>query len=251
VAEAGDASLALLDASGALLAASRDAREHRITFNSTEACVARAALPPGTYYLAVSSEPEMGQAGLEPFPNTGPQGYALTYTLHLGGTGCDIDRDTIEDSGDNCPVHANTAQEDADSDRVGDACDTVEPAPESPWSGFPGFPAARRRPPDPQHRQAGSTVPVKFSLGGDHGLDVFEAGYPRLTACDATPGAAQTSTIEETAGGAASALTYDAAADQYLYGWKTSKQLRGCVQLELTPDAGDGSPSPWARFWFK
>ena len=27
--------------------------------------------------------------------------------------------------------------------------------------------------------KAGSAIPVKFSLGGDHGLDVFEADYPK------------------------------------------------------------------------
>ena len=43
-----------------------------------------------------------------------------------------------------------------------------------------GLRPAGRQPPTPNRMKAGRTVPVKFSLGGDRGLDIFESGYPHV-----------------------------------------------------------------------
>ena len=69
--------------------------------------------------------------------------------------------------------------------------------------------------------KAGSSIPVKFSLGGDFGLDIFAAGSPGSvkTDCDATV----VDAIESTVGPGASTLAYDAASETYTYVWKTSK----------------------------
>ena len=76
-------------------------------------------------------------------------------------------------------------------------------------------------------------MPVRFSLGGFQGLDIFAAGYPKssLNACD--PPALEDG-IEETVTAGGSSLTYDAATDQYKYTWKTDKSWAGtCRQLSI------------------
>jgi hypothetical protein len=79
--------------------------------------------------------------------------------------------------------------------------------------------------------KAGAAIPVKFKLGGDRGLNVLAAGYPRSAAI--TCGSAGTDEVETTLTAAASALTYDAATQQYSYVWKTSTSQRGCRDLVL------------------
>jgi len=80
---------------------------------------------------------------------------------------------------------------------------------------------------------AGQAIPVKFSLSGNKGLNIFAAGYPSSSqiACDANePG----SVIEQTVSAGASSLTYDAAADRYTYIWKTEKAWKDtCRILDL------------------
>jgi predicted outer membrane repeat protein len=80
--------------------------------------------------------------------------------------------------------------------------------------------------------KAGQAIPVKFSLGGNYGLNIFAAGYPRVQAipCD---GGAPTDDIETVSAGG-SGLTYDAASDTYTYVWKTQKGWAGtCRQLAV------------------
>lgn len=79
--------------------------------------------------------------------------------------------------------------------------------------------------------KAGSAIPVKFKLGGDKGLDVLVAGYPKSGA--ASCGGAATDEIEEMVSSAASALTYDIVSGQYSYKWKTTTAMKGCRDLIL------------------
>jgi hypothetical protein len=78
--------------------------------------------------------------------------------------------------------------------------------------------------------KVGSAIPVKFSLGGDKGLDVIAAGYPKAVgeACDS----AQPDPIETYAAGG-SGLSYDPATGRYTYVWKTKNVVKGCYQLQL------------------
>lgn len=79
--------------------------------------------------------------------------------------------------------------------------------------------------------KAGSAVPVKFSLGGNQGLNVFATGYPTSTTitCDST---ALVDAIESTLTAGNSSLSYDATTGQYNYVWKTDKAWAGtCRQL--------------------
>jgi len=81
--------------------------------------------------------------------------------------------------------------------------------------------------------KAGSAVPVKFSLGGYQGMSVLAAGYPtsNVAACNAEAG---DDPLELTLTAGSSGLNYDAAADQYVYVWKTDKSWAGqCRQLRV------------------
>jgi len=98
--------------------------------------------------------------------------------------------------------------------------------------------------------KAGSSVPVKFSLAGNQGLDIFLAGYPlsQQVACGTS---SSLDNIEQTvtAGSSSSSLAYDATIDQYTYVWKTQKAWAGtCRQLVVI--LKDGSIHT-ANFFFK
>ena len=87
--------------------------------------------------------------------------------------------------------------------------------------------------------KAGSAIPVKFSLGGDYGLDILQAGYPKVTPLACPAASSPTDPVEETVTAGGSGLTYDANADQYAYVWKTAKSWAGkCYRFELGLDDG-------------
>jgi hypothetical protein len=80
---------------------------------------------------------------------------------------------------------------------------------------------------------AGSSIPVKFSLAGYQGLNIFVTGSPAsgIMPCDSSTSA---STIEETVNAGGSSLSYDAVSDRYIYVWKTEKGWKGtCRQLRV------------------
>ena len=80
--------------------------------------------------------------------------------------------------------------------------------------------------------KAGSSVPLKFSLGGDKGLDVLEKNYPASGSLDCKSlDAGATLTPANSAGG--EMLTYDPKSGQYTYVWKTEKTWTGCRYLSL------------------
>lgn len=81
--------------------------------------------------------------------------------------------------------------------------------------------------------KAGSAIPVKFSLGGNYGLNIFEAGSPStlMLACTSS---LQTNTIEETVSVTSNGLTYDATTGSYQFVWKSERSWTGsCRQLSL------------------
>jgi len=95
---------------------------------------------------------------------------------------------------------------------------------------------------------AGAGVPVKFSLGGDRGLSIFETGYPKSQQihCSST---AAVDAIEQTVAAGSSGLSYNASTATYTYVWKTNKAWAGtCRQLILNFDDGT---SYLAYFKFK
>lgn len=86
---------------------------------------------------------------------------------------------------------------------------------------FSGFFAPVDNQPTLNVVKAGSGVPIKFSLNGYQGLNIFANGYP--ASATVTCGSAVEGAIEQTVTAGASSLSYDAAADQYVYTWKTDK----------------------------
>lgn len=74
--------------------------------------------------------------------------------------------------------------------------------------------------------KAGRTVPVKFSLAGDRGLDVLAADSPSSVpvACpdDPSPEAGD-------GGSGGGGLSYDPAVDEYTWHWRTSADWRAAV----------------------
>jgi hypothetical protein len=91
-------------------------------------------------------------------------------------------------------------------------------------------------------RKAGASMPVKFSLSGFKGLDIFAAGFPasRQVVC-ATGDAMGALQPAEAAGG--STLTYDSSADEYVWVWKTSSAWRNTCR-EFVVGLDDGTVHP-------
>jgi hypothetical protein len=79
---------------------------------------------------------------------------------------------------------------------------------------------------------AGQAIPVKFSLGGNYGLNIFASGYPKVQAVSCGANGGDGSAIEETVTAGNSSLQYDPATGRYTYVWKTDKGWSGtCRQL--------------------
>jgi CSLREA domain-containing protein len=97
---------------------------------------------------------------------------------------------------------------------------------------FMGFFDPVRNPPVLNEMNAGRSVPLRFSLGGDQGLAIFAAGYPRSRQIQCT-----TSTPVDNVEGtttAASSLSYDPITGIYTYVWKTEKSWAGtCRQVSV------------------
>lgn len=78
--------------------------------------------------------------------------------------------------------------------------------------------------------KAGSSIPVKFSLGGNYGLNILAPGYPMAKLIPCTTSTVDA--IEETVTAGGSGLQYDAVANQYIYVWKTDRAWANqCRQL--------------------
>lgn len=90
----------------------------------------------------------------------------------------------------------------------------------------------------PNNVKAGSAVPIKFSLNGNQGLNIFFTGYPK-----SQPTVVEEQndvTILETVNAGQSSLSYDATADQYTYVWKTDKAWAGKAR-QLMVKFADGN----------
>jgi hypothetical protein len=98
---------------------------------------------------------------------------------------------------------------------------------------FTGFFQPVDKPPTLNVVRAGLGIPVRFSLGGAQGLDIFAAGYPTSMEI-ACPVGAPEDAIEQTAKGSVSGLTYDATTARYTYRWQSEGAWANtCRQLTL------------------
>jgi hypothetical protein len=118
------------------------------------------------------------------------------------------------------PTTVNCSATDKAGNRsTGSFAITVSVASSVAWSGF--FQPVDNLP-TVNTVKAGSAIPVKFSLTGNQGLNIFQTGSPSsgTYACNGT---AATDAIETTVTAGGSSLSYDAVTDQYTYVWKTDK----------------------------
>ncbi len=86
--------------------------------------------------------------------------------------------------------------------------------------------------------KAGSAVPMKFRIGGNYGLAILAAGYPRSVAynCDTSVELTESDIVTSSA---SSGLTYDALSGTYSYVWKTEKSWAGqCRRFTLRLNDG-------------
>lgn len=119
---------------------------------------------------------------------------------------------------------------------------TVEEAskiPPVPQYNFEGFFSPVDNPPTLNVARAGAAIPVKFSLGGDHGLDIFAPGSPYSQPINCDSGL-PTDDIEETVNPGQASLTYDATTSQYTYVWKTNRAWSNTCR-RLTVVFNDGT----------
>jgi hypothetical protein len=99
--------------------------------------------------------------------------------------------------------------------------------------GFTGFFDPVKNPTVVNQMKAGQAVPLKFSLGGDQGLNIFALNFPqsRKIACDTQ---LLIDPVEQTITAGSSSLSYDSATGIYTYVWKTEKSWAGtCRQLSV------------------
>jgi hypothetical protein len=113
---------------------------------------------------------------------------------------------------------------------------------------FAGFFAPILNPPALNAAQAGNVVPLRFSLGGDCGLDILAAGYPVSVRIDRTSGATL-GPPESTSPAGKSGLRYHPSTGQYVYACRTERAWRGTCR-ELRVLLVDGTLQA-ARFRFK
>lgn len=86
---------------------------------------------------------------------------------------------------------------------------------------------------------AGRAIPVKFSLSGYKGLNIFAPNSPSsgVIGCNSSDPAV---ILEDTLTAGGSSLNYDASADQYIYVWKTDASWAGTCR-QLLVQLNDGS----------
>ena len=114
------------------------------------------------------------------------------------------------------------------------------------WTGF--FQPLNADPTVCNTVKAGSAIPLKFSLSGNQGMNIFASGYPMVTTGSCAGASLDPITDGETVTAGNSSLNYDATADQYVYVWKTDKTWVGKA-VRLTIVLVDGT-THYARFSF-
>jgi Tol biopolymer transport system component len=178
--------------------------------------------------------------------NTTGVSTAVNFPLPTASDNCDTNVSVMTSpvSGSAFPVGMTTVNVDAIDDSGNMATTTFTVTVLFDFAGFfqpvNNFPALNSV-------KAGQAVPLKFSLSGNKGLDIL-SGLPTSSQiqCDASePGPV----IEETLSAGGSSLSYDFAADQYSYIWKTNKAWKETCRI-LVVKLDDGSEH-LAKFRFK
>jgi hypothetical protein len=81
--------------------------------------------------------------------------------------------------------------------------------------------------------KAGQAVPLKFSLGGNQGLNIFATGFPTSHQIQCTS-LNPIDPVDQTTTAGSSSLSYDPATGIYTYVWKTDKSWAStCRQVNV------------------
>jgi hypothetical protein len=168
---------------------------------------------------ALSGDPNLGPLA----DNGGP---TQTHALLAGSPAIDAGNDTV------CAANpVNNKDQRGEIRPSGSHCDLgAFEVQQAPKFAFTGFLSPVNNPPTVNTVKAGQAVPVKFSLGGNQGLSIFAAGYPKSQPMACLSGSALDE-VETTVSAGGSTLSYDTATDTYTYVWKTDKAWKGCRQL--------------------
>jgi hypothetical protein len=94
---------------------------------------------------------------------------------------------------------------------------------------FSGFQKPLVNPPGVNQANPGQSLPVKFSLGGFKGMQVFADGYPRSWSypCDAGPGDSPRSAPAADM----NSFGYDQSSDSYTFVWKTTREFASSCRV--------------------
>jgi hypothetical protein len=104
------------------------------------------------------------------------------------------------------------------------------------WSGFLN---PVNNPPTLNVAKAGTAIPVKFSLGGNRGLNFLMPLSPGSQTVACATGA-PLDNVEQTVTAGSSSLQFDSTSNQYTYVWKTDGSWSGtCRELTFTFTNGD------------
>jgi hypothetical protein len=96
---------------------------------------------------------------------------------------------------------------------------------------------------------AGQSIPVKFSLNGNQGLNIFATGYPESQQI-ITPSTLSPESVPVDTAGNSPTLTYDPGTDTYQFVWKTDKKWAG-TSRQLVILLNDNVTYLRANFTFK
>ena len=169
-------------------------------------------------------------------PNSTATSMPVSFAAPTASDTCDssVPVTTSHASGAVFPVGTTTVTASAtdDSNNTGSCSFTV-----TVLYDFTGFFSPVINPPTLNNINAGRTTPIKFSLSGNKGLDIFAAGYPasQQITCNSS---APISDLEGTETSGGSTLSYSP--DQYLYNWKTESAWAGTCRV-LVVKLNDGS----------
>jgi hypothetical protein len=193
----------------------------------------------GTFPVTVAdtTPPSLNLPGDITAGATGPAGAAVSYTA----TATDlvdgpVPASCTPASGNSFPMGTTTVNCSATDAHGNTATGSFKVTVNYAWTGF--FQPVDN-PPTVNTVKAGSAIPVKFSLTGNQGLNIFQTGYPASApyTCSST---APTDAIEQTVTAGTSSLSYDPPSDQYTYVWKTDKAWAGTCRA-LVIKLADGA----------
>lgn len=197
-----------------------------------------------------------GQGNYDAFvAKVAADGSRLVYAGYVGGSTADYATGIAVDGAGNVYITGLTQSNQASFPVIGGPDLTyngggydafVAKLPQTIYN-FSNFLPPLDNPPAFNVASAGKAVPVRFSLGGNQGLNIFAAGFPisQQIRCDT---AAPLGDIQATVA-AGGGLSYNPLTDQYSYIWKTNTAWAGtCRQLVIR--LIDGSDHV-ANFQFK